>query len=512
MKTKKKATWQPHFAKDKPAAPNGYDVIFIGTGIGALTAALELAAKGAKVLMLEQHYLAGGACSTYPRKGGFYFDAGVESISGLGKRGSVRNLLQKHGLDQKITWLRNTYELVRDDGERILIPQDFFAWRDAVSQRFPDEQKGIQDLFAELFAAYHEKYSVFDDGRLIPNVPTKTVDKIQFAIKNPHYLRWMNKTWKELLGHFVKDEAIHEELSLLTSYVGDQQGDTSADIMISLMGYFIEGGYRAQGGSGKLTQVLLEALREYDVEIKLSTDVQKIIISDGRVKGVITKKGEYYSDVIISNADPRVTYEQLVGLDELAEDVRQHVVSLRPSMSLIVWTAALDRPFTTDHLLHLKFTQPMTLPRSGLVIHGVGIQSAAALDSTLAPEGKGSVAITIVTKANASWYRQLDEQELHAVKAEIDQACKSMLAMVDPEGTEAIVWTEVATPKTMEKFLRTYEGSVYSTIFNEKSEFPDEQSPVEGLYLVGAGTRIGPGIEAVVISGAQVAEKIAFSR
>jgi all-trans-retinol 13,14-reductase len=508
---KKNVTWKPRFALEKPTASHRYDVIFIGTGIGALTAALEVAAKGAKVLMLEQHYLAGGVCGTYPRKGGFRFDAGVESISGLGERGALRHLLQKHGLDDKITWLRNTYEIVRGQ-ERIVIPQDFFLWRDQLIARFLDEQMGIHDLFVELNAAYHEKNSVFGDDRLTPKAPTTIMEKMQFAMKNTHYVRWMTKTWQEMLQHFVKNEIIHEELSLLTSYVGDKKQATPADIMISLMGYYIEGGYRAKGGSGKLTAVLMDALRSYDVDIKLSTDVQKIIVKEGRVEGVITKKGEYYSDVVVSNADPRVTYEQLVAPEVIANDLRQKVETLRPSMSLFVWTVALDRPFITPNLLHVTLPEAMQLPLAKITIDRVGIQSAAALDPTLAPEGKGSVAMTIVTKANASWYRELDETSLRDVKDEIDQACRKILALIDQEGAKAILWSEVATPKTMEKFLRTYEGSVYSTMYDAAQSFPNYQTEIEGLYLVGAGTQIGPGIEAVVISGAQVAEKIAFTR
>ncbi|MCK9907200.1 FAD-dependent oxidoreductase, partial [Frankia sp. Cpl3] len=84
--------------------------IVIGSGIGGLTAAVELAKEGARVLVLEQHYLFGGACTTYTRKGGFQFDAGVESISGIGDHGPVTHLLQRHGISDKVEWKRNSYE------------------------------------------------------------------------------------------------------------------------------------------------------------------------------------------------------------------------------------------------------------------------------------------------------------------------------------------------------------------------------------------------------------------
>ena len=46
-----------------------YDVIVVGAGIGGITAGALLANKGLSVLVIEQHYLPGGVCSTVKRKG-----------------------------------------------------------------------------------------------------------------------------------------------------------------------------------------------------------------------------------------------------------------------------------------------------------------------------------------------------------------------------------------------------------------------------------------------------------
>ncbi|MDP6040688.1 MAG: NAD(P)-binding protein, partial [Candidatus Latescibacteria bacterium] len=51
-----------------------YDAVIIGTGIGGLTCANLLAKSGLRVLLVEQHYMVGGYCSTFRRKG-YIFDA-----------------------------------------------------------------------------------------------------------------------------------------------------------------------------------------------------------------------------------------------------------------------------------------------------------------------------------------------------------------------------------------------------------------------------------------------------
>src|SRR2546425_917207 len=63
--------------------PSRYDAIIIGSGIGGLFCANLLAKAGLKVLLLERHYMLGGFCSTFRRRG-FIFDAATHFYPLLG--------------------------------------------------------------------------------------------------------------------------------------------------------------------------------------------------------------------------------------------------------------------------------------------------------------------------------------------------------------------------------------------------------------------------------------------
>ena len=65
---------------------NNWDVIVIGSGIGGLVTASQLAAKGAKTLVLERYLIPGGSGGSFRRKG-YTFDVGASMIFGFGEKG-----------------------------------------------------------------------------------------------------------------------------------------------------------------------------------------------------------------------------------------------------------------------------------------------------------------------------------------------------------------------------------------------------------------------------------------
>jgi len=70
-----------------------WDVIVIGSGIGGLVTASQLAAKGAKTLVLERYLITGGSGGSFRREG-YTFDVGASMIFWFGEKGHT-NLLTR---------------------------------------------------------------------------------------------------------------------------------------------------------------------------------------------------------------------------------------------------------------------------------------------------------------------------------------------------------------------------------------------------------------------------------
>jgi phytoene dehydrogenase-like protein len=139
---------------DRPYHPgenHAYDLILIGSGMGALTiASLMAQLRGKRVLVLERHFKAGGFTHDFKRQQ-FHWDVGLHYVGQMGKGSSTRQLFDL--VTQKgVEWHR-----MPEPFERFIYPGLTFDLygkpkrfqADLIAQ-FPKEKRAIRRYLRDL--------------------------------------------------------------------------------------------------------------------------------------------------------------------------------------------------------------------------------------------------------------------------------------------------------------------------------------------------------------------------
>jgi all-trans-retinol 13,14-reductase len=135
-----------------PTQQQRFDAIVIGSGIGGLAVAALLSKLYKKrVLVLEQHFIAGGFTHTFDRKGKFHWDVGLHYVGDMGEGGTGKAVFD-YLTDRNLRWQK-----MPDPFEKFVYPDFTFdvhsdpdRFQTDLIQRFPQEQAAIRRYFKDV--------------------------------------------------------------------------------------------------------------------------------------------------------------------------------------------------------------------------------------------------------------------------------------------------------------------------------------------------------------------------
>jgi len=497
-------TWPaPAFRRGTPGrSERHHDVIVVGAGVGGLTAAALLARRGLRVAVFEQHFLAGGFCTSWPRivrRGDqrlrFVFDAGVHDVSGLGPHGAVRQLIRALDLDGRLTWRRVGQQYVLPE-LRVKVPDRIEDFAEVLAQRFPAERERIARFFADMQAAYHELYSDVDRTGGVPRPPATVEETLAYPSAHPHVFRLMHTPFPRLLDESFRDAGLKRVLTTLTGYLTDRPEHLGALAMIPIFGYYIEGGYYPLGGSQRIADALVEVIERHGGTVSLRAPVKRILVEEGRAGGVELADGRtMLAEALVSNADARRTFLELVGTEHLPGEFVERVRDLRPSTSAFMVFLGVEG---------VPDIEPMTICRDDEP--GLAIATTSKVDPALAPAGHSNVTLVRLMPSthDGTWNRRSPDYARRKRRAgdELVERAEQLI----PGLRGRIVYRQDASPATFERYAWTTGGSIYGPALGPWR--PPAKSPIAGLVLAGAGVFPGAGLEAVVISGTLAADAL----
>jgi phytoene dehydrogenase-like protein len=508
------------------------DVIVIGAGHNGLVAAAYLARAGRRVLVLEKRDAIGGAAVTEEIFPGFKVSTVADGAGYLSAR--VRRDLK---LDARVEMLRSDAVAwcPQPDGDQLTI------WRDTT--RTVGEIARFSRADAEAYPGFVELMSRIANviGGLMemtpPDLPEVGIRDLRGGVgllgplrrlgrkRISEFLRVLPMPSDDLLNEFFESDVVKAAIgasSVQSISWGPREAGTAYTLLAnwaqSDTGLFRSAGV-VKGGMGALTRAIADAARGFGAEIRTCSPVKKVIVREGRATGVRLESGEELTAaVIVSNADPRTTFLELLEPRTLDLSFVRHVqcIKYRGSAARIHLAlrelprftaaagadpAALRGPIqiapSLDYIQKAfdctKYGRTSEQPYLDILVPTLS-------DPSLAPPGRHLMSITAryapYALRGGDWSSQ---KELFAERV------IETLAGYAPGIREAILHRHVLTPPDLESRYGLPEGNpnhgemTLDQFFHMRPipGYARYRTPIDGMYLCGAGAHPGGGVTGI---------------
>jgi len=493
------------------------DAVIVGGGPNGLVAATRLARSGLRVVVLEANERAGGGAADREIHPGFRAPALAHVLPAFDRRAARTLSLSRHGLTADAR--APVAVALLDDGGALALDPDPGKAADALGAHsaadaaaYPDFRRRLHDhakALRPLLERTPPRLDVGDRGNLL------ALGRLGWSIRRRgrdrmrDLLRIITMNVADLLEECFETPALQGMLAL-DAVLGTNHGPRSPNTVFTLLHRIAAqgtgGGGRA-AGVGTTADALCRAAETAGVEIRTGAPATRIHVETGAARAVELADGSRVeAELVISNADPVTTFAGLVGGDHLDADFLAEVKALRTTGTTgkvgfaldrwpdlprpsgggpVRWLLAPSIDYVERAFDHVKYGDAVPEPALEITVPSL-------TDPGCAPAGCHVMSVNV---AYAAYDEAFDSEGLgETVTAQIERHA--------PGFTDSILAREALGPWEIEQRFGMRGGHWHHAdialdqffMTRPVPGFAQYRTPVDGLYLCGAGTHPGGGV------------------
>jgi len=515
-----------------PASSNKvFDAVVVGAGHNGLTAAAYLARAGLQTLVLERREIVGGCCVTEEIAPGCKAST-TSYIASMLRPEVIRDLqLAEHGLrmvpcdpaiqvafpeGRVVPWWAERYRAVSEFRKHSAKDAQTFI---RVDDRLKKLARYLQPFFLEPPPEIEAKTVAGWSDLLRVSKRFRNISNGEIA----QLISFLTGSLGEFLDRNYESDVI-KTMFLANNVYGKHGGPYQPGTAIGLLFHLLSGGEHelqgfyghVTGGMGAITQAMASACRKFGAEIRTSSPVAQIDTKNGRARGVVLEDGtEIKARVVLSNADPKRTFLKMVPESELPGDFVHAVrgIKMAGPCAKVNFVLSEEPRFTGTPSSHSKLERSFytlvpslefaercyDISKFGEIPEELWVDCVIAsnADDSLAPAGTHIMTCFVqyvpYKLRQGTWDEHRELMGDRVVRKIAEHA---------PNVPNSIVARQVLTPLDLERTYGLTEGNIFHGDLTLEQLFfmrpvpgwSQYRTPINGLYLCGAGAHPGGGV------------------
>ncbi|MGZ3808878.1 MAG: phytoene desaturase family protein [Bacteriovorax sp.] len=439
-------------SKDK--IEKSYDVIVVGAGLAGMTLANKMGRDGRSVLLLESHNKLGGFATWFKRKEGQHiFDVSLHGFP-VGMIKTCRKYWNKEIAD-RIHQLKSV---------RYINPQ------------FEVETDFTRDHFIKVL---NEKFGV----------PLETVQAFFDELANMNFYDNSQMTNGELFEKYFpgRNDITRFLLEPIVYANGSNLEDPAISYGIVFSNFMSKGVYIFQGGTDMMISMMKDELLKNGVDIQMQARVDKIEISDKRVRGVVVKGHTIKAKSVVSNSNLLSTVHKMVGDEHFSSEFIKKADAVRLNTSSCQVYMGIKEGESISFVGDLVFTSDDTSFSTDLILSPkVGSQTFSVYYPDTRPHLTPKYAIVSSSNARFEDWANLSSEDYEKQKQYVIERAIAGLEKIIPGVRAKIDYVDAATPLTVQRYTLHEKGASFGTKFEGLDVSMNMHKEINGLFHAGS--------------------------